>query len=66
MPASLVQTFRAFAYNNAWANGNSGIWCYLSAQHKWINFNGGDGLPGSDFEGIGIACQAEGFAWREV
>jgi len=38
--------------DNVWANGNSGIWCYLSSQHKWINFNGRDGLPGSDFEGI--------------
>jgi ligand-binding sensor domain-containing protein len=38
--------------DNAWANGASGIWCYIKARKKWINFNGQDGLPGSDFEGI--------------
>lgn len=37
---------------NAWANGNSGIWCYEKATKKWIGFNGEDGLPGSQFEGI--------------
>lgn len=37
---------------NAWANGSSGIWCYLLARKKWISFNGEDGLPGSDFDGI--------------
>ena len=37
---------------NAWANGNSGVWCYISSKKKWINFNGRDGLPGSDFAGI--------------
>jgi hypothetical protein len=39
-------------YGNAWANGPSGIWCCIKAKNKWINFNGQDGLPGSDFEGI--------------
>lgn len=39
-------------YHNAWTNGNTGIWCYLSAQKRWLNFNASDGLPGSDFEGI--------------
>ena len=37
---------------NAWANGSSGIWCYLASRKKWIGFNGEDGLPGSEFEGI--------------
>jgi len=37
---------------NAWANGVSGVWCYISSKKKWINFNGRDGLPGSDFAGI--------------
>ncbi len=37
---------------NAWANGNSGIWCYVRASNKWIGFNGEDGLPGSQFEGV--------------
>ena len=37
---------------NAWANGSSGIWCYLLAKKKWISFNGQDGLPGSEFDGI--------------
>ncbi|MBS1607149.1 MAG: histidine kinase [Bacteroidetes bacterium] len=40
------------AYQNVWVNGNSGIWCFLRGNGKWINFNGQDGLPGSDFEGI--------------
>lgn len=39
-------------YGNVWANGSSGIWCYITARDKWINFNGRDGLPGNDFEGI--------------
>ena len=37
---------------NAWANGGSGIWCYLRDKDKWINFNSQDGLPGSDFTNI--------------
>lgn len=37
---------------NAWANGNSGIWCYLLARKKWVSFNSQDGLPGSVYEGI--------------
>ena len=37
---------------NAWTNGTSGIWCYLRSRKKWVNFDGQDGLPGSDFEGI--------------
>jgi ligand-binding sensor domain-containing protein len=37
---------------NAWANGSSGIWCYVIAKKKWISFNGQDGLPGSEFDGI--------------
>jgi len=44
---------------NAWVNGNSGIWCHVARSGKWINFNGQDGLPGSDFEGI-IACRRNG------
>jgi ligand-binding sensor domain-containing protein len=46
-------------YQNAWVNGNSGIWCYLTSKNKWINFNGQDGLSGSDFEGI-IARRSNG------
>ena len=38
--------------DNAWVTGASGIWCYLRNKDKWINFNEGDGLPGSDFETI--------------
>ena len=37
---------------NAWANGGSGIWCFLHNRDKWINFNTQDGLPGSDFSNI--------------
>jgi len=37
---------------NAWANGNSGVWCYIASKKKWISFNGRDGLPGSDFAGF--------------
>ena len=46
-------------YGNAWMNGNSGIWCYLTAKNKWIHFNGQDGLPDKDFGGI-IARRANG------
>src|SRR5262249_2806084 len=46
-------------YGNAWANGGSGIWCYVVTKNKWINFNGQDGLPGNDFEGI-ITCKKNG------
>ncbi len=37
---------------NAWANGSSGVWCYLLERKKWISFNGQDGLPGSQYDGI--------------
>jgi len=37
---------------NAWANGSSGVWCYLTARKKWIGFSSEDGLPGSTFDGI--------------
>ena len=46
-------------YGNAWANGNSGIWCYLASKKTWISFNGQDGLPGSLFDGV-IAKRNDG------
>lgn len=37
---------------NAWACGNSGVWCYMLSGKKWVGFNGEDGLPGSLYDGL--------------
>lgn len=37
---------------NAWANGNTAIWCYQASRKQWISFSSADGLPGSDFSGV--------------
>ena len=39
-------------YGNAWANGNTAVWCYQASRKQWISFSAADGLPGSDFSGV--------------